>query len=324
MSGLTSPLSAIPHLIELGWPFGDVPSIAAMGPVVVIGNFDGVHLGHRSVIGEALALARRLGRPCMALTFEPHPRSFFQPDRPVFRLTPPRQKAALLAQAGCATTLAVTFDADFAALGADEFVDALLVKACRAAGVVAGYDFHFGKGRAGTPQMLRERLSSHAIPVIIADPFRLEGEAVSSSAIRAALEKGDVAHAARLLGRDWSVVETVRHGDKRGRELGFPTANLHLPPECRLAHGIYAVRAAVAGVTHDAIASFGRRPTFDGGAPKLEVMLFDFAGDLYGREIEVSFVSWIRGEERFDSVEALVARMNRDCDAARALLEARP
>jgi riboflavin kinase/FMN adenylyltransferase len=172
--------------------------------------------------------------------------------------------------------------------------------------------------------MLRERLAGHGVPVIIADPFRLEGEAVSSSAIRAALEKGDVAHAARLLGRDWSVTAAVQHGDKRGRDLGFPTANLHLPPECRLAHGIYAVRATVAGRTHDAIASFGRRPTFDGGIAKLEVMLFDFSGDLYGQEMEVSFVGWIRGEERFASVEALVARMNLDCDAARALLEARP
>jgi riboflavin kinase/FMN adenylyltransferase len=319
-----SALSGTPQLIELGWPFGEVPAISPAGPVVVIGNFDGVHLGHRAVIGEALDLAARLDRPCMALTFEPHPRSFFQPDRPVFRLTPPRQKAELLHQAGCATTLAVTFDGSFAGLSAQEFVDALLVRACRAAGVVAGYDFHFGKGRSGSPQMLRERLAAHAVPVIIADPYRLEGEAVSSSAVRHALEKGDVSHAARLLGRDWSVTATVQHGDKRGRELGFPTANLHLAPECRLAHGIYAVRATVAGRTHDAIASFGQRPTFDGGMPKLEVMLFDFSGDLYGQEMEVSFVSWIRGEERFASVEALIARMNRDCDAARALLEARP
>jgi riboflavin kinase/FMN adenylyltransferase len=313
-----------PHLVELGWPFDASQPLARTRPVVVIGNFDGVHLGHRAVIREAMALAQRLGRPCMALTFEPHPRSFFQPERPVFRLTPIARKADLLRQAGCSATLAVAFNAGFASLGAEEFVDGLLVKACGASGVVAGYDFHFGKGRTGNPQTLRERLSAHSIPAIIADPFELEGEAVSSSAIRSALEKGDVARAARLLGRDWSVVATVQHGDKRGRELGFPTANLHLPADCRLAHGIYAVRATVAGRTHDAIASFGQRPTFDGGMPKLEVMLFDFSGDLYGQEMEVSFLGWIRGEERFASVEALVERMNRDCDAARALLEARP
>jgi riboflavin kinase/FMN adenylyltransferase len=312
-----------PPLVELAWPFTAAFDAGFQRPVVVIGNFDGVHLGHLAVIGEALSLSRRLSAPCVAITFEPHPRSFFRPTEPVFRLTPAAQKAELLRKAGCATTLAITFDSGFAGLSAEAFVEDLLVGACGASGVVAGYDFHFGKGRSGSPQFLRERLAAHGVPAVIADPFAVHGEAVSSSAIRAALETGDVARAATLLGRDWSVAATVRHGDKRGRDLGFPTANLHLPPECRLAHGIYAVRATVAGRSHDAIASFGRRPTFDGGAPKLEVMLFDFSGDLYGREMEVSFIGWIRGEERFDSVEALIARMNRDCEAARALLEAR-
>jgi riboflavin kinase / FMN adenylyltransferase len=313
-----------PVFFEHAWPFSGVLAGALAQPVIAIGNFDGVHLGHLAVVNEAKALATKLGRACVALTFEPHPRSVFRPDQPVFRLTPPTQKARLLGQAGCAAILAVTFDAGFAALTAEQFVDDLLIKACNASGVVAGYDFHFGKGRTGNANVLRGRLAEHAIACTIAQPFALGGDVVSSSAIRAALEQGDVTGAARLLGRNWSVAATVQHGEKRGRELGFPTANLHLPADCRLAHAIYAVRASVAGRTHAAIASFGRRPTFDGGAAKLEVMLFDFSGDLYGQEMEVSFIGRIRGEERFESVEALIAQMNRDCEAARALLEARP
>jgi riboflavin kinase/FMN adenylyltransferase len=312
-----------PSAIERSWPFAAVFAGGLAHPVIAIGNFDGVHLGHRAVIAEAMALAGSIGRPCVALTFEPHPRSVFQPDSPVFRLTPWPQKAELLKAAGCAATLAIRFDRAFAALTADQFIDDLLIDACGASGVVVGFDFHFGKGRAGNPEIMRARLNARDVPCRIADPLCLGTEVVSSSAIRAALEAGDVVHAAALLGRPWSVCAVVQHGDKRGRELGFPTANLHLTEDCRLAYGIYAVRARVAGVTHDAIASFGRRPTFDDGAPKLEVMLFDFAGEIYGQVMEVSFIGWIRGEARFDGVDALIAQMHRDCDAARALLEAR-
>ncbi len=312
-----------PATIARGWPFANpFPPVLAR-PVLALGNFDGVHLGHLSVLRQAGALAADLARPLVALTFEPHPRSYFRPEEPVFRLTSPEMKARLLGAAGCAGVLAISFDAALAGLSAEAFIDDLLIGACGAAGVVAGHDFRFGKGRAGDVALLAARLGRHGVRLTVAEPFLKEGEVVSSSAIRTALGFGDVTRAAALLGRDWSVSAVVQHGDKRGRELGFPTANLHLPEECRLAHGIYAVRATVDGRTHDAVASYGRRPTFDGGAAKLEVMLFDFSGDLYGREMEVAFIGWIRGEERFDSIDALIAQMNRDCGAARALLEAR-
>jgi riboflavin kinase / FMN adenylyltransferase len=309
-------------IIERGWPFASPLPPRLEHPVLAIGNFDGVHLGHGAVLKEAQRLAQRLGRKLVALTFEPHPRSFFRPEEPVFRLTPLHEKAMALAMAGADATLALRFDASVAGLSAEAFVDELLVRACGAAGVVVGHDFHFGKGRAGTAEMLQERLESLGVACAIVTPHLLAGELVSSRAIRAALAKGDVAIAAALLGRPWQVTASVEHGDKRGRELGFPTANLHLSPETGLRHGIYAVRAMVDGKTHNAIASFGRRPTFDDGRPKLEVMLFDFAGDLYGKPLSVDLIAWIRGEERFDSIKALVAQMNRDCALARQLLEA--
>ncbi len=312
------------EIIKRGWPFAMPLPAGLEHPVLAIGNFDGVHLGHRAVLDEARRFADRLGRKLVVLTFEPHPRSFFKPGQPVFRLTPLDEKATALALAGVDATLALQFDAAVAGLSAESFIDDVLVKACGAAGVAVGHDFHFGKGRTGTTAMLQERLEAQGIACLIVPPHLLAGELVSSRAIRLSLGEGDVAGAAALLRRPWQVTATVEHGDKRGRELGFPTANLHLAPETGLRHGIYAVRATAGGKTFNAIASFGRRPTFDDGRPKLEVMLFDFAGDLYGKALTVEFVAWIRGEERFDSVDALVAQMNRDCVAARQLLEAAP
>jgi riboflavin kinase / FMN adenylyltransferase len=293
---------------------------ALLGAVLVLGNFDGVHLGHRHVIGTALVLARELGRPAVALTFEPHPRSFFRPAEPVFRLTPPDQKQALLLEAGLGGVITLPFDAALAGLTAEVFVDDLLVGRLRCAGLVCGHDFHFGKGRGGSPQMLVAWSTEHHLPVRIVSPFQNGDVLVSSSAIRAALREGDVAAAAKLLGRDWSVTGEVRHGDKRGRLLGYPTANMHLAPECALKHGIYAVRMVVDGISRDGVASFGRRPTFDDGAPRLETFLFDFSGDLYGKQVEVSLVSWLRGEEKFDSVEALIVQMKQDEARARHIL----
>jgi riboflavin kinase / FMN adenylyltransferase len=302
------------------WPFA-APAIAGVeSPVLVIGNFDGVHRGHAAVVAEARHLANELARPLVAMTFEPHPRDVFAPSQPVFRLTSPAQKAALLKAAGADAVLALAFTPALAGLSAEAFVTDLLLAACGASGVVVGHDFHFGKGRAGTPELLASWLAERDIPCRIVAPQELGGRLLSSRAIRADLEAGDIAAATAALGRPWSVEAVVEHGDKRGRELGFPTANLHLEETCRLRHGIYAVRATVDGVTHDAIASFGRRPTFDDGRPKLEVMLFGFSGDLYGKTLHVAFAGWIRGEERFASVEALVAQMHADCAEARRLL----
>jgi riboflavin kinase/FMN adenylyltransferase len=294
---------------------GDPVPERLKGAVVAIGNFDGVHRGHRHL----LKLALDSGKPAAVVTFEPHPRSFFQPDRPLFRLTPEPVKLAIFARLGLAGVFLKRFDQGLAALTAGEFVD-LLARELRISGVVIGHDFHFGRAREGNPEQMSHLCRRHGLDCIVA-PAVIEGsEPVSSSAIRAALEAGDVALANRLLGYRWFVRAEVRHGDKRGRVLGYPTANMRLPDDCRLRHGIYAVRALVNGSPVDGVASFGRRPTFDNGAPLLETHLFDFAGDLYGQTLDVEFVGWIRGEERFDGIEALIAQMDRDSEEAKRML----
>lgn len=304
------------------WPFA-APAVPGLEhPVVVIGNFDGVHRGHRHVLGQARELAHGLGRPLLALTFEPHPRTLFRPDQPVFRLTSLPQKALLLADAGADATLAVTFDQTFAGLSAQAFVDDLLIGACAASGVVVGADFHFGRGRTGDTAFLAGALAAHGVTLRVADAYRHEGRIVSSSAVREALGHGDVDAAAALLGHPWWLEAEVQHGDKRGRELGYPTANLHLPPETALRHGIYAVRLRIAGALHTGIASFGHRPTFDNGMAKFEVFVFDFSGDLYGQTIGVEPVAFLRPEMAFSGIEPLIAQMDADSRAARARLAA--
>ncbi|WP_414471885.1 bifunctional riboflavin kinase/FAD synthetase [Microvirga sp. M2] len=289
------------------------------GAVAAIGNFDGVHRGHRHLLDMALGS----GRPAAAVTFEPHPRLFFQPDKPLFRLTPEPVKLEIFARLGLAGAFVLRFDQRLASLGPEEFVD-LLARDLDLSGVVIGHDFHFGRGREGTPERMNDLCRKRGLDCFIA-PAVVEGtQPVSSSAIRAALEAGDIARANALLGYRWFVRAQVRHGDKRGRELGYPTANMRLPDDCRLRHGIYAVRASVEGRPVDGVASFGRRPTFDNGAPLLETHLFDFEGDLYGRTFDVEFAGWIRGEERFETIEALIAQMDRDSDAARRILEDDP
>ncbi len=298
---------------------GPVPAAIA-GAVAALGNFDGLHRGHRTVIEAARGLARRLGRPAALLTFEPHPRMFFRPQETMFRLTPEPVKLAMAQRLGLDGVIVLPFDAAMAATSAEHFIDGLLVAELGLSGVAAGHDFHFGRGREGTPGHLAQQASNAGLAVEIVPPLRDGEEPVSSSAIRARLEEGDVEAAARLIGSRWIVRSTVQHGDKRGRTLGFPTANLKLDAGCRLRHGIYAVRAALDGRLVDGVASFGRRPTFDDGAPLLEVFLLDFSGDLYGRSLDVEFVAWIRGEEKFASVDDLVRQMDRDSAAARAAL----
>ncbi|MFC2250254.1 bifunctional riboflavin kinase/FAD synthetase [Labrys portucalensis] len=296
------------------------------GAAIAIGNFDGVHRGHLAVIDAAEALARgsqpgphHRSRPAVALSFEPHPRSLFRPDEPLFRLTPPALKARLLQKAGLDALVTLTFDRALAGMTAEEFLEELVVRRLGAHAVAVGYDFHFGKDRRGTPEFLVQHGRALGLDIAIVAPTRESGEAVSSSAIRRALAAGDITRANRLLGHEWSVLGTVVHGEKRGRELGFPTANMALDPQCGLALGIYAVRAVIDGIVHAGVASFGRRPTFDNGPPLLETFVFDYAGDLYGKEIEVAFVGYIRGEQKFGSIEALVARMNEDSRIARQM-----
>ena len=291
-----------------------------VGSVAAIGNFDGLHRGHQAVLQEAITLARRLKRPATLLTFDPHPRLFFRPDADLFRLTPGDLKLAVAAKLGLDGALVLPFDAELAATSAADFVKGRLAQQLHLSGVVVGHDFHFGRGREGSPSSIVALGNAAGLIVEIVHPFTDGGEPVSSSAIRDRLRAGDVAGAARLLGYRWIVRSVVRHGEKRGRELGYPTANLRLEPDCALRHGIYAVRMAVDGVVHGGVASYGRRPTFDNGAPLLEVHLFDFAGDLYGKAADVEFVAWIRGEEKFSGIEPLIAQMDRDSAVARAAL----
>jgi riboflavin kinase/FMN adenylyltransferase len=298
----------------------DAPDDALRGAVVAIGNFDGVHRGHRAVIATALARARALGRPAAALTFEPHPRAFFKPDEPLFRLTDESAKLRLLASTGLDGAIVLTFDAALASLTADEFVARILVERFAVRGAVIGFNFHFGMNRAGSPDFLMAEGKKRGFAVEVVPRFEDNGRPVSSGPVRDALAAGRLDDAAELLGYPWFVSGTVIDGDKRGRELGFPTANIRLDAGCGLRHGIYAVRVAAGGRRYDGVASFGRRPTFDNGAVLLEVFLFDFSGDLYGQTIDVAFIEWIRTELMFDSAAALVAQMQDDSRLARQAL----
>jgi riboflavin kinase/FMN adenylyltransferase len=294
---------------------------ALRGAVIAMGNFEGVHRGHRAVIGAAVARARALGRPAAALTFEPHPRAFFRPDEPLFRLTDETAKLRLFAATALDGAIVMTFDAALAALDPATFIKRVLIDRFSICGVAVGFDFHFGKAREGTPSYLKEagdRLGFHVDVV----PALRDGERrISSGAVRDALAAGRPDEAAELLGFPWFVSGEVVHGDQRGRELGYPTANLRLDPGCGLRHGIYAVRLEVDGRRFDGVASFGRRPMFDIGVVLLEVFLFDFAGDLYGRTLDVAVIAWIRPEFKFDTIEELVQRMDEDCRIAQIALK---
>ena len=293
-------------------------------PVVAIGNFDGVHRGHRAVIGTAMERAQAAHRPAAVLTFEPHPRTFFRPDEPSFHLTTEAAKLRLLAATGLDGAVVLTFNAALASLSAEEFVERVLVDRLAITGAAIGFNFHFGKARRGTPDFLVAQGAHHGFSVDVVPPFQHQGRRVSSGAVRDALSAGHVTAAAELLGYPFFVTARVEHGDKRGRTLGYPTANLRLGADCGLKHGIYAVRVGLGGARYDGVASFGRRPTFDNGAVLLEVFLFDYAGDLYGAALDVAFIGWIRPEMKFDNADDLVRRMNQDSSQARHLLARAP
>jgi riboflavin kinase / FMN adenylyltransferase len=299
---------------------GEAPPAALRGAAVAIGNFDGVHRGHRAVIAAARARAQALARPAAALTFEPHPRNFFRPDEPLFRLTDERAKLRLLAGTGLDGAMVLRFDAALAGLSAEDFVSRVLVERFAVAGVAIGFDFHFGLKRWGSPDYLAAQGADRGFAVDIVPRFEDAGRPVRSGPIRAALAAGRVAEANELLGYPWFVSAEVVHGDKRGRTLGYPTANLRLDAGCGLAHGIYAVRVGIGERRHDGVASFGRRPMFDHGTVLLEVFLFDFSRDLYGEVIDVAFIDWIRPELKLGSVDELVRRMDEDSRLARIAL----
>ena len=291
------------------------------GCVATIGNFDGVHLGHQHMIAALRAKATALGVPAAVITFEPTPREYFEGPAAPSRLTRLREKLAALAQYGVDRVVVLRFDDRMRGMGAQEFVDRLLVEGLAVRHLVVGHDFHFARRREGTVATLREAGRARGFTVEEVGQFLVDGERVSSSLVREALNRGDLARATRLLGRPYRMAGRVRLGQKLGRRLGFPTANLALHRKVVPLWGIFAVRASGAGlVDHPAVASLGTRPTVNGTDPLLEVHLFDWDGSLYGRYLDVDFVERLRDEQRFESLDALVAQMHRDAAAARRVL----
>ena len=289
---------------------------------VAIGNFDGLHLGHQAVIGAMVSAAARQKAVPSVLTFEPHPRRFFTPDLPSFRLERLGTKLTRLQAAGVERVYMPRFDRAFAAMSAEEFLEGVLGRSLGAKVVVTGENFVFGKGRSGDVALLRQWGAANEVE-ILAVPYVMDGaKAYSSSAVRAALAEGDMPHVAQLLGRAYTLSGRVVHGDGRGAGIGFPTANVALPLVLKLpAWGVYAVRVRVDGVPYDGVANLGVKPTLTQNTrPNLEVHLFDCAADLYGTKMEVTFVERIRGEQKFDGLDALVAQIGRDCATARTLL----
>ena len=292
----------------------------ARGAVLAIGNFDGVHRGHQVLLGQAVSIGRSLQRPAGCMAFEPHPREFFQPDHAHFRLTQPNEKLRLLRRMGLDLAVIVPFNKTFASLTATDFIERVLVAGLGVRHVVIGYDFFFGKNRSGNPETMRRAGQEMGFGVTVVEPVAEDGEVFSSSAIRLLLAQGDVKGAAHELGHWWRVTGKVVGGAKRGTFLGFPTANVPMPKGTGLGHGIYAVRVHLDGARHEGAAYLGTRPTFDDGKPVLEVFLFEFEADIYGREIEVEFIEFIRPDRRFESAELLKTQMTKDCDKARQIL----
>ena len=291
------------------------------GGIVALGNFDGFHLGHQAVIGAAVSRARAEGRPALVATFDPHPIRLFKPDAAPFRLTTLDQRERLFAEAGVDAMVVFGFDTALASLSAQEFVEQRLLGALRVGGVVTGEDFTFGRGRSGTVATLREWGRRQGFSAETVAPVTLDGEPVSSSRIRAALIAGNPREAARLLTRPFAIEGMVQHGDKLGRTIGYPTANLDMGHYLRPAYGIYAVRGTLDdGRVLDGAANLGIRPSFDPPKELLEPHFFDFAGDLYGRTLSVALIDYLRPEAKFDTLDALIAQMDGDCARARDIL----
>jgi len=303
---------------------GDPPASTPKGMVVAMGNFDGVHLGHRAVIDAALRMGEVHGKPAFAVTFEPHPRSYFSPNSPQFRLTDEAAKLRLLAGTGLSGAVVMTFDRRRAETTAQDFIHHDLIERLGISGIAVGYDFHFGKGRVGSPGLLVAEAPRLGIEVDVQAHVDIAERPVSSSAIRMALAEGQIDEATAMLGGPWFINGEVVHGEKRGRDLGYPTANIRLDKNCGLKHGIYAVRVGLDEQHFDGVASFGRRPTFDNGAPLLEIFLFDFKGDLYGRRLDVAFIAFLREELKFEGIDALIRQMDEDSRLARERLVASP
>ncbi len=293
------------------------------GCVATIGNFDGVHLGHQHMVSAVRGKASALGVPATVITFEPTPREYFEGPAAPSRLTRLREKLEALEACGVDRVVVLRFDDRMRGMSAPDFVDRLLVDGLGVRHLVVGHDFHFARRREGTVETLRSAGERHGFTVEEVDQFLVAGERVSSSLVREALNRGDLERATRLLGRPYRMAGRVRLGKKLGRTLGFPTANLALHRKVVPLWGIFAVRVSGAGLTdHPAVASLGTRPTVNGTDPLLEVHLFDWDGSLYGRYLDVDFIERLRDEQKFESLNALVAQMHRDAAAARKVLGA--
>jgi riboflavin kinase/FMN adenylyltransferase len=302
---------------------------ALRGGIVALGNFDGFHKGHQAVVGRAVSRARAEGRPALVATFDPHPVRFFKPDLPPFRLTTLDQRERLFGAAGADAMLVYQFGAELASVTAPDFVADYLASRAGAAGVVTGEDFTFGKGRGGNVEVLKLLGQANRLSVDAVAPVDDGDEPVSSSRIREALEAGDCATATRLLTRPFAIEGVVEHGDKRGRALGYPTANIALGPYQRPRFGVYAVRGQLedpgsgpgaGGRRLDGVANLGTRPMFAPPKELLEPYFFDFDGDLYGRKVEVELIEFLRVEQEFEGIDALKDQIARDCVRARAAL----
>ena len=288
------------------------------GGIVALGNFDGFHKGHQAVVGRAIERARAAGRPALVATFDPHPVRFFRPEAEPFRLTSLNQRQRLFAEAGADAMIVFPFNAALARLTAEEFVAQRLAGV---GGVVTGEDFTFGKGRGGNVSALGELGRKYGFIAEAVAPVSDSVDVISSSRIREALQAGDCATATQLLTRPFAVEGIVQHGDKNGRELGYPTANVDMGTYLRPRYGIYAVRGRLAdGRILDGAANIGIRPNFDPPKELLEPHFFDFSGDLYGQTIEISFHAFLRDEAKFENLEALTRQIGRDCDQARDVL----
>jgi len=305
---------------------GDRPAPAHLrGAVVALGNFDGFHLGHQAVVGRAMARARSEGRPALVVTFDPHPARLFRPDAPPFLLTTLPQRMDLFEAFGVDGALALPFDRAMAAMSPEAFFEEWLVGRIGACGLVTGEDFTFGKDRAADTRALAAMAAAHGMWAEAIAPVEAEGGVVSSTRIREHLRAGDMAPAARLLTRPYTIEGVVEHGSKLGRTIGFPTANLRLGDYLRPRYGIYAVRGRLPdGRVLEGAANLGVRPSFDPPIELLEPTFFDFSGDLYGQRIAVELIAHLRDEEKFDDLDALTARIEADCAEARRVLAGIP
>lgn len=296
------------------------PAADAKGAAVVIGNFDGVHKGHQALLAQAAAVAQNMKAPLAVLTFEPHPRELFRPDEPPCRITPQNLKAERLEQAGVKVLFTKKFDWNFASLSAEDFIEKILKDELGAAHIIVGYDFHFGQMRKGTAEMIKQS----GIPVTVIEEIKgQDGQEISSSRIRQYLRRGEIDKANALLGWDWEIRGEIVRGDQRGRELGYPTANMALGQTLHPAYGVYAALARIEGESawHPAAVNIGIRPMFEVPTAQVETFIFDFNREIYGKTLHVRPVARLRSEAKFSNVEDLKTQMAKDCEQAREILE---